>query len=276
MGVKPDNHNHNNHNNNNNNSNRPSSYNIVRRREALKEIRRLLIEERLSYKEIQDRLNLPSTTFFRYLDVLFESDRDILLRYVDDKEILNQVAILQEKFIHRAKQLEDLIKDPKVRAADKISAHNLGAELDTSVMKLAMETPYQIINRRQRLKHNQDGLSLSMSSSSSSSSSSSIPTLTLPPLSSSPSSSPSSSNNKKEEEEYDELDYYTDDEEEEEEPQHQHQQQQPQQQQQPSSSSSSSNNTSRTSPSSPSSSSKISSSRILSPRELKEQEQRWR
>lgn len=127
----------------------------------------MLIEQRLSYKEIQERLNLPPATFFRYLDLLFESDRDILLRYVDDKEILNQVVILQEKFIYRSKQLEDLIKDPKVRAADKISAHHLGAELDTAVFRLVRETPYELINRRQRLEYSQKELPLSLSSSSS-------------------------------------------------------------------------------------------------------------
>ena len=78
------------------------------------------------------------------------------------------MAILQEKFIHRTKQVDELIKDPKVSAADKISAHHLGAEFDTAVFKLAMETPYHIIDRRRRLKQNQDELSLSLSASSSS------------------------------------------------------------------------------------------------------------
>lgn len=65
-------------------------YNIARRTEALKEIRRLIIEEGLSHNEIQLKLNLPPMTYFRYLDVLFESERDVMARKTIEIELLNE------------------------------------------------------------------------------------------------------------------------------------------------------------------------------------------
>lgn len=126
------------------------------------------------------------------------------MRYVDDKEILNQTAILREQYIHQRRQLQELAKDSNVDPDDRISAHHIIAELSRAIYNLALEAPYGIINRRHQLQRKLMELSLSLSSSKSYPSP--LPYSLLP-----------FNNHKKEaEKEYDELDYGEEEEEEEE------------------------------------------------------------
>ena len=69
-------------------------------------------------------------TYFRYLDALFESDREIIARNTSEIEILNETIILREKYLRRSRKLEEkIINDTKVDPYAKIRAHHLAAEL---------------------------------------------------------------------------------------------------------------------------------------------------
>ncbi|MDQ3967149.1 MAG: hypothetical protein M3275_01990, partial [Thermoproteota archaeon] len=85
---------------------KPISYNMLRRREALFEIRHLIVEEGLSHNEIQLRLNLSSSTYFRYLDTLFKAEQEAISgNAYTYQRLLNETLILNQRYLRRAKKL---------------------------------------------------------------------------------------------------------------------------------------------------------------------------
>ncbi len=97
--------------------NRPISYNKPNRRQALLEIRRLIVDEGLSHNEIQLRLNLSPSTYFRYLDVLFEAEQTAIQgdNYTYQR-LLNETLILNQRYLRRARKLTDIGDDKTVDA----------------------------------------------------------------------------------------------------------------------------------------------------------------
>jgi hypothetical protein len=104
-----------------------SHYNKPTRRQALLEIRRLIVEEGLSHNEIQLRLNLPPATYFRYLDMLFQTEQDAIEgNNYTYQRLLNETLILSQRYLRRARRLEkmadDTSIDPKIRLQAEIEA----------------------------------------------------------------------------------------------------------------------------------------------------------
>ena len=108
------------------------SYNMPRRREALLDIRRLIVEEGLSHNEIQLRLNLSPSTYFRYLDILFKAEQEAISgNAYTYQQLLNETLILNQRYLRRAKKLTATIGDNEnVNAEQRIEAHKFAAQLE--------------------------------------------------------------------------------------------------------------------------------------------------
>lgn len=125
----------------------PISYTVPRRRDALLQIRRMIVDEGLSHNEIQLKLNLPPSTYFRYLDLLFEAERDMVAGNITANELLNETIILREKYMRRSKKVEEIINYKEADTEAKVKAHHLGAELDKAAHPLLYEAPAYLASR---------------------------------------------------------------------------------------------------------------------------------
>jgi hypothetical protein len=122
--------------------NRPLSYNKPSRRQALLEIRRLLVEQGLSHNEIQLRLNLPPTTYFRYLDTLFKAEQEAIQgnNYTYNR-LWNETLILNQRYLRRAQKLTEIADDRNVPPEQRIAAHNYAAEFERAVHDMCYRAP---------------------------------------------------------------------------------------------------------------------------------------
>lgn len=127
----------------NHNRNRPSTYNKPGRKQALLEIRRLLVEEGLSHTEIQLKLNIPSTTYFAYIDLLFAEEEAVIRgsgNYTYQR-LLNESLILNQRYLRRARMLTKIAEDTSVDPEQRIAAHNFASELERAVHDMAYFAP---------------------------------------------------------------------------------------------------------------------------------------
>ncbi len=119
-----------------------SSYNIPRRRQALLEIRRLIVDEGLSHNEIQLRLNLSPSTYFRYLDTLFKAEQEAISgNNYTYQRLLNETLILNQRYLRRARKLTALGEDEKIDAEQRIEAHKFAAQLERAVHDMSYMGP---------------------------------------------------------------------------------------------------------------------------------------
>ena len=121
---------------------RLTRYNKPARRQALLEIRKLIVEEGLSHQEIQLRLNLPNTTYFRYLDLLFEQEQQAIAgdNYTYQR-LLNETLILQQRYLRRARRLEKLADDPTIDPEIRLEAEIQCAHLERAVHDIMYQAP---------------------------------------------------------------------------------------------------------------------------------------
>jgi len=115
---------------------------MPRRREALFEIRRLLVEEGLSHQEIQLRLNLSPSTYFRYLDLLFKAEQSAISgNHYTYQRLLNETLILNQRYLRRARMLTAIGDDEKVDPEQRIQAHINAAHLERAVHDMSYMAP---------------------------------------------------------------------------------------------------------------------------------------
>ena len=118
------------------------SYNIHRRRQALLEIRRLIVDEGLSHNEIQLRLNLSPSTYFRYLDILFKAEHEAISgNNYTYQRLLSESLILNQRYLRRARKLTAIGDDKSVDAEQRIEAHKFAAELERVVHDMSYMAP---------------------------------------------------------------------------------------------------------------------------------------
>jgi hypothetical protein len=118
------------------------SYNMPRRREALLNIRRLIVEEGLSHNEIQLRLNLSPSTYFRYLDLLFKAEQEAISgNAYTYQRLLNETLILNQRYLHRAKKLTAIGDNENVDAEQRIDAHRMAAQLERAAHDMTYFAP---------------------------------------------------------------------------------------------------------------------------------------
>ena len=115
---------------------------MPRRRQALLEIRRLIVDEGLSHSEIQLRLNLSPSTYFRYLDILFKAEQEAISENnYTYQRLLNESLILNQRYLRRARKLTTIGDDEKVDAEQRIEAHKFAAELERTVHDISYMAP---------------------------------------------------------------------------------------------------------------------------------------
>lgn len=115
---------------------------MPKRRQALLEIRRLIVDEGLSHNEIQLRLNLSSSTYFRYLDFLFKAEQEAISgNNYTYQRLLNETLILNQRHLRRARKLTAIGDDEKVDAEQRIEAHKFAAELERAVHDMSYTGP---------------------------------------------------------------------------------------------------------------------------------------
>ena len=123
-------------------ANRPLLYNKSSRRQALLEIRRLIVEEGLSHNEIQLRLNLAPRTYFRYLDILFQTEQAAIEgNNYTYQRLLNESLILNQRFLRRARKLTEIGDDKNVDAEARIEAHLQASLLERAVHDMTYFAP---------------------------------------------------------------------------------------------------------------------------------------
>jgi hypothetical protein len=119
-----------------------SYYNMPRRREALLDIRRLLVDEGLSHNEIQLRLNLSPSTYFRYLDILFKAEQEAISgNAYTYQRLLNETLILNQRYLRRAKKLTTIGDSENVNAEQRIEAHKFAAQLERAAHDMTYFAP---------------------------------------------------------------------------------------------------------------------------------------
>ncbi len=91
----------------------------------------MIVDEGLSHNEIQLRLNLSPSTYFRYLDVLFKAEQEAIEgNNYTYQQLLNETLILGQRYLRRARKLTDIGDDKTVDAEQRIEAHRYAAQLD--------------------------------------------------------------------------------------------------------------------------------------------------
>jgi hypothetical protein len=116
---------------------------MPRRREALLDIRRLIVDEGLSHNEIQLQLNLSPYTYFRYLDLLFKAEQETISgNAYTYQRLLNETLILNQRYLRRAKKLTATIGDNEnVDAEQRIEAHKFAAQLERAAHDMTYFAP---------------------------------------------------------------------------------------------------------------------------------------
>jgi hypothetical protein len=107
------------------------------------EIRRMVIEGN-SYNEIQSKLGLSKRTFYRYLNSIFDKDRQVLSK-VNEGEVMTQAAILRDRYADIYQTLDEISKDRNIDAEQRINACAARAELSRSITKIYTEAPTFIV-----------------------------------------------------------------------------------------------------------------------------------
>jgi hypothetical protein len=98
------------------------------------------VEEGLSHNEIQLRLNLSPSTYFRYLDILFKAEQEAISgNAYTYQRLLNETLILNQRYLRRAKKLTATIGDNEnVNAEQRIEAHKFAAQLERAAQVLGI------------------------------------------------------------------------------------------------------------------------------------------
>lgn len=127
----------------------PLSYNLPKRRQALLEIRRLIVDEGLSHQEIQLRLNLPPSTYFRYLDLLFKAEQHAIAgNNYTYQRLLNETLILCQRYLRRARKLTEIADDKEVEPEQRIEAHKFAAQLERAAHDMSYLSPAYLHNQK--------------------------------------------------------------------------------------------------------------------------------
>lgn len=130
--------------------NRPLCYNKPNRRQALLEIRRLIVDEALSDNEIQLRLNLPPSTYFRYLDIMFKAEQEAISgNNYTYQRLLNESLILSQRYLRQARKLTIIGDNEKIDPEHRIQAHVNTAQLERAIHDISYMVPSYL--RRQGL-----------------------------------------------------------------------------------------------------------------------------
>lgn len=116
-------------------------YHKPRRDIAQKEIRRLIVEEGLSNRQISERINIPLKTVERYVKDLYARDNEMLKGLSGEEERLTSWNIARDRLeSHKQEILTNVARNPKAPFKDQLKAWNLICELEAADLRVLDET----------------------------------------------------------------------------------------------------------------------------------------
>jgi hypothetical protein len=130
------------------NTTKPINNNKLKKLEFMLEIRRMLVAGN-NYNEIQSKLSLSRRTFYRYLNAIFDKDRQVL-RKVNEDEVMTQAAILGDRYYDIYQTLDEISKDVKIEPHARLHACGAKAELSRSIAKIYTEAPAFVVMQNKK------------------------------------------------------------------------------------------------------------------------------
>ena len=131
MAAIPQRHHH--HHSNNN----KGPYKKPKRDVAKREIRRLIIDEGLTNKQISEQLHIPQRTVERYISQLYEHDNELLAGLNSDEEMLRAHNICKERMTHYRQEItENIARNKNAPFKDQLAAWHLICELEAADLRL--------------------------------------------------------------------------------------------------------------------------------------------
>jgi AraC-like DNA-binding protein len=109
------------------------------REQAMRQIRKFIIDEGYTPSEVMQRLKIPSRTFQRYLHQAFAPERKVLATRLTDDEVLNQLAILESRLTKSRRDIINMAKDPTIdskRLTAIVAAYHLSEEIAATIFKI--------------------------------------------------------------------------------------------------------------------------------------------
>jgi len=121
-------------------------YHKPRREIAQKQIRRLIVEEGLSNRQISERINIPIKTVERYVKDLYARDNEMLKGLSGEEERLTSWNIARDRLeSHKQEILTNVARNPKAPFKDQLKAWNLICELEAADLRILDETLAMVV-----------------------------------------------------------------------------------------------------------------------------------
>ena len=129
---------------------RRGPYHKSARTQCCQQIRKLLVEDGLSYDAVIKKLNIAERTFYRYLSYVFENDRKLFADRISEQEALNQFALCRDRLLkQRSDLLEGVGNNPAADWRARVDAHHLSGEIAATILKLYIQAPAMLAQRHQ-------------------------------------------------------------------------------------------------------------------------------
>jgi hypothetical protein len=112
----------------------------VRKERSMVEIRRLAAEG-YSHNEIMKQLELPRTTYFRYLSAAFEHDRQLLKQENNPAMLALEISRITDTFNAAIRKIDEIANSPKATARQKIAACDEMCRIAVAILQLQYQGP---------------------------------------------------------------------------------------------------------------------------------------
>jgi hypothetical protein len=125
-----------------------AQYRIAERDAAKCEIRRLLVEEGLSYRQCIECLKIPERTFKRYVADIFKHDNEVLASRFSDDQIFTEFNICIERLTKlRQEVLDGIANNENADWKARVEAPHLAATISAVIAKTYVDAPSLIAHR---------------------------------------------------------------------------------------------------------------------------------
>jgi DNA-binding CsgD family transcriptional regulator len=105
----------------------------------LTEIRQKMLEG-ANNKEIIESLSISKRTFYRYMDKIYNQDKEEL-QGKNEKVSATTINLRKDRLLHLLQNCSDIAEDPKVSAEDRIKADWARRDIVLDLLKLKFEGP---------------------------------------------------------------------------------------------------------------------------------------
>jgi DNA-binding CsgD family transcriptional regulator len=125
---------------------------------AIREIRRLIIDEGLTNRQISEQLDIPQRTVERYISQLYKHDNELLTGLNRDEEMLRAHNICKDRMAHYRQEItENIARNKNASFKDQLAAWHLICELEAADLRL-MDNAVEMVRRRSAVLSNNNHL----------------------------------------------------------------------------------------------------------------------